>query len=192
MATQFGKDMQTSFLKESERIARSLNCNTELEKIVAKENLYTFILTMTKWNLISNNLSKAEEYLKELIQLDPMDSTGYSELGIFYLKKSDYRNSAIYFKKALDLGPPGTGMNAYYYATNQEYLGNEKKLIHYLYKSTELDKLAISPWLDLINYYVKKNNHNKAKMLAKNIYNTAELMEQVDEEENQFLQEIIG
>jgi Flp pilus assembly protein TadD len=65
-----------------------------------------------------NEMGIAENYLQELIKIDANDSTGYSELGIFYLQTKNFELAAKNFETAVRLGPPGTGMNAYQIANH--------------------------------------------------------------------------
>jgi tetratricopeptide (TPR) repeat protein len=139
--------------------------------------------TMSKWSLFNKETEKAENYLCELITIDSHDSTGYSELGFFYLQTENYDKASQHFKSAIKLGPPGSGMNAYFYAKCLENLGREQESIEYLYESTKLDKDAISPWLDLMNYYIHQKQQDKASQIANHIYQSPTLFEQLEDDE---------
>jgi tetratricopeptide (TPR) repeat protein len=183
MATDFGNEKQKVFLDMAENIARNLPWKTNIERIVAGDNLFTCLQTMSKWSLFSNEIKKAENYFCELITIDPHDSTGYSELGFFYLQTEDYNKASQHFKSAIKLGPPGSGMNAYFYAKCLENLGREHESIEYLYESTKLDKDAISPWLDLMNYFIHQKQQDKASQIANHIYQSPTLFEQLEDDE---------
>lgn len=192
MASEFGSDMQASFLKKAEVLARNMQGKSEIENIVAKENLYTFLQTMSKWNLFISDMDKTIKCLLEMIEIDPYDSTGQSELGFLSFQMEAYSKAAVYFKKSIELGPPGAGMNAYYYAKCLEMLGMKTEAINYLYESATLDKKAISPWLDLLEYYSGKNEIEHSKKIAKHIYESPILMGQLEEDEVANLQNILN
>lgn len=183
MVSELGQEKQSFFLEKAENLARSNHQDTAIEKIVSKDNLYTCLQTMSKWKSFQGNAEGSENCLLEMIEIDPYDSTGYCELGFFYIKTESYNKAATVFKKAMELGPPGTGMNAYYYAKCLEKIGNESEAIKYLHESTTLDKYALSPWLDLLEYYLNKKQTDKAQEIAKNIYQTPDLKEQLEEHE---------
>jgi tetratricopeptide (TPR) repeat protein len=183
MAIDFGNEKQKAFLDIAEHIARNLPWKTNVEKIVSGENLFTCLQTMSKWSLFNKEIEKAENYLCELITIDSHDSTGYSELGFFYLQTENYDKASQHFKSAIKLGPPGSGMNAYFYAKCLENLGREQESIEYLYESTKLDKDAISPWLDLMNYYIHQKQQDKASQIANHIYQSPTLFEQLEDDE---------
>ena len=183
MVTEFGQGIQMSLLAKAEIIARNIKATSTFEKIVAAENLYTCLQTLSKWHLSINDLKMAENYLLEMIKIDQQDSTGYSELGFVYIKKEAYIHAVAQFKRAIVLGPPGAGMNAYYCAKCNEQLGNNTEAISYLYQSTNLDKQAVSPWLDLMNYFIHKKQLDKAREIAAHIYQSTILTEQLEDDE---------
>ena len=111
--------------------------------------------------------------------------------GFFYIKIESYNKAANAFKKAMELGPPGTGMNAYYYAKCLEKIGNEPDAIHYLYESAKLDNHALSPWLDLLEHYSNKKQLEKTREIATYIYQTPDLKEQLEEHEITTIQMLI-
>lgn len=191
MVTEFDHETQESFLSKAETMARNLPAKTEREIIIAKDNLFPCVQTLAKWTLTKKEIKKAEHYLQEMTTLDPYDSTGYSELGFFYFKIEDYDKAAIHFLKAITLGPPGTGMNAYYYAKTLEQLGKENEAVTYFYESTKLDPQAISPWLDLMNYYISQNQDKKVTEIANHIYTTSNLLEQLEDDETIFIHNYI-
>jgi len=191
MVHPFGQERQEEFLTKAEQLARNLKGNTELEKMVAADNLYTCLQTMSKWQFHRKKTKESENYLLEMISIDPYDSIAYSELGFFYIKTESYENAVTQFKKALDLGPPGTGMNAYYYAKCLEKLGDEPNAVAMLYQSAEIDSQALSPWLDLMNYFGNKGQHHKAIEIANHINKTPILMEQLEEDEAIIIQNLI-
>jgi tetratricopeptide (TPR) repeat protein len=192
MASKFGTELQSSFLNKSLELAKAMQPVTELEEIVAAENLFTITQSLAKWHILNDDLKTAESCLLELTSIDPNDSTGYSELAFFYLNQHKYQEAETNFKKAMSLGPPGTGMNTYYYAKCLEQLEKHDEAINYLHLSTELDKYAISPWLDLLELHSKEKNPNKMREIATYILSNECLMEQLDKNEIIHIKNIIN
>lgn len=192
MVSEFGQNMQAAYLQKSESLATNLRGLSAIENIISLENQYTCFQTMAKWHQHNGDTALTESYLNKMIQIDPYDSTGYSELGFHFVNIEDYKNASANFKKAMELGPPGTGMNAYYYAKCLEILGMHDEAIENLFKSTELDDQGISPWLDLAEYYVNQYHESKAIEIASHILNSPTLFEQLEKNEIIKLQNIIN
>ncbi|VEG92529.1 tetratricopeptide repeat protein [Legionella spiritensis] len=183
MDFEYGTAVRFSFLNKAEQLARTIHCKTTVEQIIAKDNLFTCIQSLSKWYLQQQDSSKAEEYLTELISIDPFDATGFSELGFFYFNLNRIEAAADCFEKAMQLGPPGSGMNAYYYAKCLEQLGDEYHSIKYLYEATKLDTCGVSAWLDLLFCFIKKKQIDKASDIAHHLYESLTLFEQLEDEE---------
>lgn len=190
MLADAGKSKQDWFLKEAELIARDINANNTLEELVFKENLYTCLQSLAKWNICHNRLDSAYSNFVEMIALDPFDSIAYAEMGFFLLQQNNFKEASPYFKKAISLGPPAVGMHAYYYAKCLQELGR-KDAIQYLYKATELDKEAISPWLDIIDYYLSKKETVKLKITVKHILKSQRYRDQLEENEYESLKNML-
>lgn len=191
MDSGFGNELQESFLNKAEQLARNIQYKTDMEKIVASDNLFTCLQSISKWHIHNNKMNSAEKYLKEMIEIDPYDSTGYSEIGFLYINLEKYDVASHHFKEAMELGPPGAGMNAYYYAKCLEKLGRDQEAITYLYEATKLDEEGLSPWLDLMNYFIDKKNQDKASEIANQIYNSPILFEQLEDDETKIIQALI-
>jgi tetratricopeptide (TPR) repeat protein len=188
MENTFGNKIQISFLNKAEELARNIRCQSEIERVVASDNLFTCLQSISKWHLHNKNLLQAENHLCELITIDPYDSTGYSELGFYYLNLESYEKAADCFRQALELGAPGVGMHTYYYAKCLENLGKDEEAIIYLYEATKLDEQGISAWLDLMNHFLQKNEHAQACQIANHIHSTPILTEQLEDEEKIIIQ----
>lgn len=184
-------ESKSNFLQRSVNLARSIKGSTEIDRIVATENLYTCLQSLAKWHQNNKDYVAAEYVIQEMITLDQHDSTGYSEMGFLYFKRDKFEKAKFYFKKAMELGPPGAGMNAYYYAECLKMTGHTYEAIEYLYKSAELDKQAISPWLDLLEHF-RDREPVKAVEIANHIYITPILMEQLEGEEKVIIQHYIS
>jgi tetratricopeptide (TPR) repeat protein len=192
MVPEFGIETQSSFLNKAYNLAIHIQPKTEIEKVVALENQFTCKQSIAKWNLRNNKIEEAEASLIELTLIDPYDSTGFSELGLFYIQLENYAKASQFFYKALELGPPGVGMNTYYYAKCLEQLGETQDSIKYLHKTTEVDKEAISPWLDLMSLYEKNNNENQCRHIANFINTNKVLMEQMEDNEIAYIKNFLN
>ena len=183
MASIFGVDQQSTWLKNAESIAREINGQSTTEKIAAQDNLYTCLQTQSKWNSHLQLFKEAENNLREMISINPFDSTAYSELGFFLMKFNKHEEAANNFKLAIKLGPPGVGMNAYYYATCLQQLGKNEDAVSAFYQCISYDHHAISPWLELFDYYVTNDKTDETRKIAKHLLSTKTLREQLEPEE---------
>jgi tetratricopeptide (TPR) repeat protein len=179
MVKELGFDRQEAFLQKAELLARQAAPKTSLEEIVVKDNLYTLLQTLSKWNAAKKAYKDAENNLLEMVKIDLHDSTAFSELGIFLFKNGRYDEAAQIFDRAIKLGPPGVGMNMYYYAKCLEKIGKTLEFIEVLEKITSVDQGAVSPWLDIMNYKLQCNDSISAKKIAEHIFNTSELNKQL-------------
>ncbi|HVV69213.1 MAG TPA: hypothetical protein VG895_00125 [Patescibacteria group bacterium] len=183
MVIDMGKAFQQDCLDKSEQIARNIIGETVFEEISAKENLLTLLQTKSKWTMRNQDYKYTESCLLEMIDLDKHDSTGYSELGLFYSNNELYQDALPMFKKAIQLGPPAIGMNAYYYGKCLELSGNIEMAMTAFYEAAQLDEQSLSPWIDLFFIYINANQGYLAKKIAQHIFNTAILKEQLSDEE---------
>lgn len=191
MITEVGKDKQNQFLKDAELIARNIKGNNSLEKLILKENLYTCLQSLAKWNIYHNQLDFAYSNLTEMISLDPFDSTAYAEMGFFLFQQNVFKEASSYFKKAISLGPPAVGMHTYYYAKCLQELG-KKNAAYYLHQAAAIDKEAISPWLDLIDHYLGSKEIIEATKIAKRILKIKKYREQLEKDETTALKKMIS
>lgn len=169
MIDELDSNLRDQFLNQAEHIARNINVSNSFEELIAKENLYTCLQSKFKWNQQLNNFEAAKSNLEEMIKLDPYDSTGYAELGFFLLYQNCIEESYINFARAVELGPPAVGMHTYYCAKSLQLLGKKEDAVSALYKVTEIDKEAVSPWLDLIEHNIEINAIDKAKEIITHV-----------------------
>jgi len=187
MSSTLTEQEKRLLLEKSEKLSRSLFSDIIIENIVYKENLYTTLQTMAKYALYHNKADIAISRLHEMINLDPFDSTAYSELGLLLFEQENYAEAIQMFHQARTLGPPGVGMNFYYEAKCHEFLGNMIKYVSLLESTTRIDPFAISPWLDLLDYYKNTAQNDMILKISKLILNQEILMEQLTTEEQQEL-----
>lgn len=183
MAKHYDADYMDQALQKVESIARSIVPSNALERAVRDENLYTGLQTLAKWAITNKNLEKAEAYLREMTVLDPLDSTGFTELGFFLAKQGRHSEAEKSFLTASLLGPPAVGMTLYYAAKACQSYGNEGRALEMFHEVAEIDPSAISPWLEILNYYIKIRNANEGSLLAKRILANPDLKDQLNEDE---------
>lgn len=191
MVNEYGQALQNDFLHRGEQIARALRPNGTLEEIIATENLYTCLQTLSKWNTSLDQLEQAKSNLNEMISLDPLDSTGYGEMAFFLLNIENYEEAASYFKSASEFGPPAVGMHTYYYGKCLQVLGRTDDALAALYESTKIDPDAVSPWLDLFDYYLEMNNQTKTKEIASRLLTNPVYRNQLEQEEIDEIEKIL-
>lgn len=92
-----------------ESYARSLlNGENELQKVVAWENLSLCLESRSKESIWLNNLDLAEERVRTIVQMEPLESRYHLELGEVLIKQGKLEEAAKVYRSATRLGPPGT------------------------------------------------------------------------------------
>lgn len=161
----------------------AIMASSAIQKIVAKENLFTCSQTLSKWNMQNSNVSEALKSLEMMIELDPFDAVGYAETAFLYLKLHDYKNAEHYFEKAAMLGPPSIGMHLFYRGLSMEKLDRFTDAENCFNNAIKADETGISPYLGMLDLYTKMNNIEKRKTTATKILNEEILFSQLDENE---------
>lgn len=118
-----------------------------------------------------------------MIQIDPYDSTGYTEFGLALVDNSQYTEGIKYFEKAVQFGPPAVGMNAFFLAQCQMEIKDYKKAISSFSLCIKLDPQAISPLLELYRYYKSNRQKQQCMKIKTKILNNFTLVEQLTNEE---------
>jgi tetratricopeptide (TPR) repeat protein len=189
MADELGLSKQEEFLNLAENYARTIRYNNELERLITIDNLCTCLLSLAKWNIQQENYTKAEALLSEICKLDPFDSVGYCEMGLLLYRLNRFSEAIKYFENATLLGPPGVGMSTYFQAKCFEKMSLSNEFVSALHKASEIDKNAVSPLLDLFDFY-KMEFLSKAKDIAKKILSSAVLREQLTQQEINALESV--
>jgi tetratricopeptide (TPR) repeat protein len=193
-----GTPMSSVFdLQEKERqmeislqIAKNLRPTNRLEEIVRTENLFTLNQSLSKWYSHTDNLVAAEEAVRQLTSLDPLDSTGHSEAGIFLQGQNKLEEALKMFERALELGPPAMGMNAFFGGEIAAYLEDHNRAEVLWLESCSQDSQALSPRLSLISFYRKHKRLDDCHKLIKQILSSKELDEQLSKEEREELNDL--
>ena len=180
MVSSFSVQERSDFMLKSLKLSEAVSSTSELEKRVIRENLYTTCQSFAKWELFHHRDASAENFLEKMIELDPCDSTGYSELGLFFYQRKGYSKAAALFEKAATLGPPALGMNRYYQGLCAAELGLREEARELWQKAIECDPYAVSPWLEIFEQSRELNQLDQAKKTAEIILENFHLREQLD------------
>jgi tetratricopeptide (TPR) repeat protein len=130
----------------SESYARTLiqNSQTDIQRIIAQENLNIVYESRTKESMWLGDLDMAEEKVKKLNQMDPLDPRYRLELGEIFLKKGKVEEAAKVYRSAARLGPPGTPIAWFMAGQCHEKLGDIDVACDCYLASVQMDDLAIS------------------------------------------------
>ena len=191
MMPHLGVAKQSEYLFQAEQYARHAEGKNKIEHLIKIDNLYTCLQTMAKWQMSVKNFAKAEEYLRELCKLDPTDSVGHSELGLFLHRLEHFTEAATCFDHAARLGPPAVGMNIYFRAKCLERIGLHHEAASLLHEASTIDEEALSPLLDLFLFY-KNSDNAKAQTIAHKIMSSSVFLDQLAEDELQDLQNTLN
>lgn len=191
MVSSFGQIAQKDFLFNAINLAKNLASKSKINQIIASENLYTCFQTLAKWHIQEKNTLAAEKIFQEMVEIDPFDSTAYSELGFLLSDLKRYEEASENFKKAMSLGSPGIGMNTYYYAYCLRLMGKKREAVDYLYMSSKFDKKAISPLLDILEILDPLEKRDEISKIAKKIFETPVLKGQLTDEEITHIKNIL-
>lgn len=171
------------YLMNAKVFGETVVSNVSSLKLVAKENMYTYFQTFSKWNITKKHIKKAFEAIENMIHLDPYDAVGYAEMGFLCLKIADYKNAEKNFEKASMLGPPSIGMHLFYQAYCLIQLKKLPEAELALIKAINIDSTAISPYHALFHFYRKQRCFSKQINIALKIYKNKNLFNQLNNRE---------
>jgi len=130
--------------------------------------------------------------LAEMINLDPFDSTSFSELGLFHYSQSDWVQASQAFHQSINFGPPAIAMNFYFLGKCYLHLNDFANAENSFLKSYEADDLAVSPLVSLIELYIAVHNNEEAVRWARIVNENQELNEQLDSRETDLLRGVLN
>lgn len=165
---------------------------TPTQIAIQKEIQLTTCQTLARIALAEANSHEAESYFKLMTELDPLDSTAFSELGILFLKHERWNEAETNFAKAIALGPPGMAMNAYFIGKACRESKNFMAATRHFKLASAWDLTALSPRLDLFQMAIENNNNNLAFQQAKEILDNPDLVDQLEPSELQELNKLCG
>lgn len=128
--TQVRKTMQLSL-----RFADSLSPTNARQAIVKKQLLKTCYESTIKEHLyVSGDFVAAEEAAKKLIEMDPLWSISWAELGEVYKKQSRLRKAAEAYEMAVNIGAPRVPHHLYQAALCRYELKEHSRCLKHLKK----------------------------------------------------------
>jgi tetratricopeptide (TPR) repeat protein len=162
-----------------------------LRSFLKAELLATQMQSESKMALAAGHFDLQHSCLEQMRLLDPNDSTAYSELGLLYFARSDWKNAVECFSHSVILGPPAMAMNAYFLGKSYLNLNEPKSAENNFLFSIELDDLAVSPIVELISLYILQNRIEESKKWAHLILGTNDLSEQLNEDEEKLIRSAV-
>lgn len=173
-----------SMLEKAEWLAYDLlSEKCESKNLLARENLYTFLQTKVKWSINQKNYCVVEECFAGMTELDPYDSTAYSEYAFYFLKSNKPKLAEKKFSEAVKHGPPGVAMHLYYEAHCCKILNQNKKSTKLLLESIKADDQAVSPYLDLLTTYRQLDEKQKYTEILTKLLTSKKLRSQLTKNE---------
>ncbi|HUP57522.1 MAG TPA: hypothetical protein VM598_08735 [Bdellovibrionota bacterium] len=169
-------------LGEMQGLLARMPARTEKEKLVRSELKLTSLQTLAKWNMSHGNTQEAGKYLRSMIELDPFDSTGYSELGLHLYHQGSFARASRSFDRAYRLGPPGLALNVYFRGLCEAEQGSTSRAIRSQRLSSRLDSTALSPMLALFELR-RGSSSSAARVIASEILGRKTLASQLEREE---------
>jgi tetratricopeptide (TPR) repeat protein len=136
-------------------------------------NLYNDLIRMEKIlptdypNIIQISLSlnlksKAIEYLKQYILLQPNDASLYKKLGDLYYEQKNFEEAFNYYQIALDKKPEITGIYCNYSKILSTKKTDIRKIVAVFEKAIFLEEADFIVYVDLANIYYSWQNYSKA------------------------------
>lgn len=128
----------------AEEYACSLCPANEVQKILANENLHPLMQSRTKEAIWLGNIDLAEERVRRMIDVDPLDPRARMEIGEVLVSKGDIAQAASFYRSAAELGPPGTAIAWFMAAQCYESLNDLDHASDCYLATLRVDPLGIS------------------------------------------------
>jgi tetratricopeptide (TPR) repeat protein len=119
-------------------------CQDEVERIAAHENLTTVYESRTKEALWLGDVDLAEERARKMISMEPLYSRFRLQLGEILIKQRKFEEASEIYRSAARLGPPGTAIAWYMAGQCHEKIGDLGVAFDCYLASVQMDELAIS------------------------------------------------
>jgi tetratricopeptide (TPR) repeat protein len=123
---------------------KRLTCENEVQQIVAKENNNILTESRVKEALWLRDLDLAEERVRRLVEMEPLDSRYRLELGELLIKVGKIEEAAKIYASATRLGPPGTAVAWFMKGQCYEALGEIEIASDSYLAALQIDSEAIS------------------------------------------------
>ncbi|MBE9208648.1 tetratricopeptide repeat protein [Nostoc sp. LEGE 06077] len=138
--------------------ARSLNPENELQQIVARENLSLCMESRSKESIWLKDLALAEERVRLIVQLEPLEPRYHLELAEVLTKQGKLEEAAKVYRSATRLGPPGTPVAWFMAGQCHEKIGELELASDCYLASLQIEPEAISVVKHLSNIAPRLGN----------------------------------
>jgi tetratricopeptide (TPR) repeat protein len=125
-------------------VSLTYECQDEVERIAAHENLTTVYESRTKEALWLGDVDLAEERARKMISMEPLYSRFRLQLGEILIKQRKFEEASEIYRSAARLGPPGTAIAWYMAGQCHEKIGDLGVAFDCYLASVQMDELAIS------------------------------------------------
>jgi len=127
-----------------ESYARNLTSDNELQEVVARENLSLCIESRSKEAIWLKNLDLAEERVRLIVQMEPLEPRYHLELAEVLTKQGKIEEAAKVYRSATRLGPPGTPVAWFMAGQCHEKMGELEVASDCYLASLQIEPEAIS------------------------------------------------
>ena len=141
-----------------ESYARNLTCETEVEKVVARECLCLGIESRSKEAIWLKDLDLAEERVRLIVEIEPLEARYRLELGEVLTKQGKIEEAAKVYRSATRLGPPGTPVAWFMAGQCHEKMGELEVACDCYLASLQIEPEAISVVKHLSNISPRLGN----------------------------------
>ncbi|NJO32759.1 MAG: hypothetical protein HC869_06050 [Rhodospirillales bacterium] len=118
---------------------------TPAQELLYRENLHALMESRTKEALWLDDKEKALTRSLKVIEVDPLDSKAWVELGQVHLLRKEWQDAAQAYAVAAMLGPPASAAGRHMVGVCLRELGQDLLAALFFRDTLEIDELGISP-----------------------------------------------
>jgi tetratricopeptide (TPR) repeat protein len=137
---------------------RNIVCENHIQEVVAREVLCLLTESRSKEAIWLGDLDLAEERVRLIVELEPLETRYHLELAEILLKKGKIEDAANVYHSATKLGPPGTPVAWFMAGQCHEQLGELEVAGNCYLTSLQIDPQAISVMERLFNLALRLDN----------------------------------
>lgn len=143
----------------AEEYANSLPRDTEVRRILADENIHPLMQSRSKEAVWLGELELAEHRARRVLEVDPLDPRAHIELAEILLTRDKIAEAAANYRKAAELGPPGTAIAWYMAGQCYETLGHLEHACDCFVSALKVDSFGVSAIERLVDLAKQTGNH---------------------------------
>jgi tetratricopeptide (TPR) repeat protein len=188
MAPGISREKQFEYLNRSIETIGGLKPADDLQALVRDELELTTRQSLAKFYLADGDIEGGLVQLRKMTELDPLDSTAFSEMGLLYFKDEKHLEEALMaFSIAARLGPPGLALNLFFKGECEKKLGLLNQAVESFHSCAAVDETALSPWLSLHEIHHLNGQIEEAAQVRNRILENPDLLSQITEDERKAL-----